>query len=288
MGALFIGLSLISVFIFFYFYFNHALSDFWESYIKFNYLYSKQGVFIFKNFLIELYFKGKRDYLIFAILFAGIVYFTFSHVLKNKLGNISLLLSFILMVFLLIPNSLHLHYYLIPLMVFSVLGIIAVLMIFDKVSDKINFSLNKPVFLILGIFTLIFLCSRKNLFEYSFHTLYTRNFPETSVEKFASIISEDEDKTLMVIDIQSGVSVFTASDIVPNVKYFYYPNISYELYPNVKDTQTMDIQNKRIKYIIVDSEHQSFYEEVLNINYELTAQYPNPEDRMSFLYTRKP
>lgn len=280
------GVFIVSFLLFLYFFINDALSDFWNAYISFNRLYVNQIGFDFKQICIELYLKIKTNTLIFVLLAIGFLFMLFGKVLNNKLGYIALILSCGLMIIFTVPNSTHLHYYLIPLMPFGVLFLITLVAIADRLLIK---DINSPLFFIVLFVSVFYISSIKNLFGYKFNDLYGRNFPLTSVERFSQTISSSNGMDLLVLDISAGICVFTALDIVPDIKYFFHPNISNDLYPDIIDSHIKYMKNKSIKYVIISKRitYLSEYQDVLFLNYDQIDEYINLDGSYSLLYKRR-
>ena len=71
--------------------------------------------------------------------------------------------------------------------------------------------------------------------------------------------------------------VYTAGDLLPNVRYFMKQNISSKVYTDIMDAQNKYIKLKTTQFVIVKTKHPLKEKDVgtalLHKNYQLVADY---------------
>lgn len=286
------GILIITLPIFTYFIINSAFFDFIDSYINFNLVYS-----LFKgdspnssfNFILDQFLLRYRfNFIIFSIFFVGVLFFTVSSKLINKLGRVSILACFLSLLYLVMCSRNIFGYYLIVLQCFSVLGLVFIGVIIDRFLkiESLRKSLSVSIVIcsvFLGSFYL------KHFFDYDKKALISRNFQPDFTTLFSEKISETENPSLLLCGLDEGLYLFTKAGIVPNVRYFFYPNINYEYYPLIRDTQIQYIDNSDVDYIAISDGFRYYpaYVDHIKKNYECIAIHQEGNGPFFYLYKKK-
>lgn len=273
--------------VFFYFLVNDALGSFWESYIDFNILYSTQSSDnLFMLILSHIGDLKLKDFIIFFISLLGFVGFSSCKLLENKYGIFVLFLSFIFQQIVIFSAPHLFFYYLLPSLVFVVLGLAFVAVILEKIS-----FLKSCIYLPIVSFVVFLLIGsiRTNLYGYSIESLTTRRFPESQITLFGKEIMTKENPSLLCVGFDKTLTVFTICDIVPNVRYFFLPNITIESHSYVIDTQIAYILNKEVDFLILDERfrYYDYYIEAVNKAYKIKSTCVGDLGYYIHLYEKK-
>jgi len=268
-----------------YFYVNNSLAEAWDIYIVLNRSYATIGTFTETIELLagRFYMRVRHDTLNFIIIIVGAFWFPLKH-LKSIAGKIAIPLAFISVYCAIFVTPLFIFYYSIPYYIFGLLGFISIFKYIRLVDKRIVYAAFVILALYLGI-------REKDFFGFSTDELKRKTVKETAYNHFSSILAEEEDTTLMNLMLDGNNAVFTLLNIKPNVKYFISPNIMYDMYPQMRDTQTNDIRQKKVRYIILSEkafDFEYFYNlPVLNQNYDVADRYTGQDGRNYYLYKRK-
>ncbi len=246
-------------------------------------IYSSYGSPDDKNFLYSLAAASKqaintmlgRNMLLFVVIVFGLLYFLYSQK-EWFILNVSIILSFALSI--ISASIVPLGYYYIPIMVFSLIGYIALYDMGKKLKTNLiknNSSNNRYVISTYITTLLIIFCltvANNGLISENLNKITQRNRKPSCQNQVADIIcsnDNEEHSLLEVLSLDSGF--YTASGVVPKSKYFYIPNISFEKYPYAIIGQYEDLESKVNEYVIttfkVDYNEEIEFEPINNENY---------------------
>lgn len=279
------GIAVIAVPFAIYFLINNALSEFWDIYINLNRSYAKIGSFleIVEGLIVRFYLRLRFEFFEFLIILIGAIYFPIKY-LKNRLGAISITLSFISLYIAIFITPGYVYYYSIPYYIFALPGCIAL-------SRFLNLNSGWRVYLICILLTLIWGINRRNFFGFTIDELVNRTKHETVVNKISDIISKETHPTVINLGLDGNNSIFTRLNIIPSVKYFVTPNLHYDFYPQMRDEQTQYINNKEVQFIILPQgalNFDYFYNlPALQDNYTLIDKLVDNSSKTFYLYKRK-
>lgn len=272
-----------------YFICNHAFSTFIDSYVLFNVVYYPHKLPLFlKPFILigkPIYFIAQN--LGFGIPFViGTCALFFDKILFQKRSHKWMLAStFIFLCIGVFFGGIAFRYYYLILSPFLIFGVIAIALWLEKLY-ALNFKENKHgVFLIfLTIFVGLSFFGSKN-------TAMMK--PVISKEEmvqyqFAKIINQKEHPTLLNYQFLDG-GFYTASGVVPNIRYFQKQNISDVIFPENTLEQNEVIRRKQVDFVVTRTPvekkvagNATYY---LRKNYkQVTSKKQNYEER-KYQYT---
>lgn len=282
--AFILGISIVALPFGIYLYANDALSEFWDIYINLNRSYAKIGSFaeVAEGLIVRFYLRLRFETFEFLIILLGAIYFPVKY-LKNRLGTISIILSFVALYVAIFITPGYVYYYSIPYYIYSLPGCI-VLCRFLKLNS------NWRVYLICTLLALTWGINQHNLFGYTVAELKNRGRHESVVDKITDIIGKEKSPTLINLGLDGNNGVFTRLNLVPSVKYFVTPNLHYDIYPEMRNEQTRYIENKEVQFIILPKGALNF-EYFLDLpalkeNYNLEATFDGDEGTAFYLYKR--
>lgn len=269
----FIGVAIVSLPILLYFVYHDAFREAYHVYIELNKQYSSSDdyLYLITNGFSKLY-TNIREHLALSILYLiGIFYAPF-RLIKNKLFSISVLLSGLSLIGMVFFNLTFHFYYPLVLLVFTALGLVCVFSFFVPVlksTNRIGFRYG-----VVSLLIVLILCIGScNFFQMGTGELLRTSIPSGPEFKFRKYLLESKESTLLNLSFGSGNALFTTSEKIPSVKYFFSPNIYYDMYPNVRDAQTQYIENKSVDFIISSSEgfNYDYFKdlEILKENYQI-------------------
>lgn len=280
-----IGLLIIILPIWLYFFINNANSEAWDIYITLNKSYAKIGNLneVLEALIIKFYLRLRFETFEFVVILLGVLYFPFKYI-ENKLGRISLILSFVALFVAIFVSPRYMYYYSIPYYVFSLLGCIALSQFISIKPSKVAYTIIFCLILTLGI-------KQREFFNMKISELLRKEDPQTLVFQFSKIIEKEKRPTLLNLGLDSGNGVFTQTNIMPSVKYFVSPNLTQDIYPQMRNDQTEYIKNKEIQFIILadHSENFDYFSNLpyLNENYTIVDTYLEDGFKTYYLYKRK-
>ena len=283
------GLMVLILPVIIYFIYNNALSEAWDSYIVLNSSYAKLENIsqIVENLVVRFYQRLRFETFEYLIILIGVFYFPIKYI-KNTLGKIAIILSFITLHIVIFMSPNYVFYYSIPYYIFSLLGCIAIA---DLISKYLKLQPKWYYFTLFFVFTLLIGVKEKNFFGTSKAVLLREQKPDGLIFQFSDIIIKEKDPTLLNLSLDLGNGVFTKANIMPNVKYFISPNLPHSIYPEMRDEQTKYIENKQVQFIILSEfsfNFDYFYNlPALNDNYTIIDRYVEHETKTYYLYKRK-
>ncbi|MDR1388523.1 MAG: glycosyltransferase family 39 protein [Treponema sp.] len=260
-----LGLLFIFTPFFIYLVLTKSFNDFYLAYIKFNAIYS--GVHFNIDTIIKFIKSARRAYLsnepIPLIIIAGILFFCCRKKYVTLSGRISIVLSFIFLLFVIYLSGRRYANNFIPLTVFIVFALIIAI---NEVLPKI-FKGRKIEYLLL----LLLLCipSNNNIRFLRFVS------DEHAVVKIGKRIAGDDQATLLYYR-QMDFGIFTTAGLIPSNKYFYKAGIEPGLWPEMFEEQDRIVKNGEVKYIAL-STPPVFLDEnlpaILTDNYHVIETY---------------
>ena len=144
-------------------------------------------------------------------------------------------------------------YYSFILSVFVPMGFVLIYEIVNKLKFKNKFAffnMKKKSIFLTWLFTYFFLCSASMCYFGKNNYMLKYKNEDVPQIQFSEIISETDNPTLLVYGfIDNGF--YTASNIVPNCKYFYKPNLKQE---EIDSIQSQYIENGLIDYIVTNQQ----------------------------------
>ena len=249
------GVLIIALPVCIYFIANNALTEAWDVYVVLNRSYARIGsaLEIIELLAVRFYLRLRFETIEFLIILLGAFFFPYKYI-GNRLGAISISLSFIsLFTFIFITPG-YVYYYDIPYTIFGIPGLIVLCKYIRLGSGKSVYIIAASLFLVLSI-------NLKSFFGLQINEVIKRETPKTYVDEFEEIITKEKNPTLMNLGLDLGNSLFTRLNIVPNVKYFISPNLRYDFYPVMREEQSKYIENKDIQFFIIcgASEEYNYY-----------------------------
>lgn len=246
-----------------------SLRDFIDVYLLFNLSYAGESEGVL--FGIPSSLKKVWDYLwsaftgheyiallsLAAALF-GMIYFMVKKK-ENRLLNVSLLLSFLFTAAIL--GRKLMIYAIVPLMVFSIMGFLALCDILKERGLRFDNPPKGAAKRILAfaavVFTLFFSIINNNIVSGDLNRFKKTEEGKARLcqDEIAEVLlrEPEEDRTLLlVLGLDAGF--YTRLDIVPSSKYFYRPNISFTNYPDIFIGQYEDVKNKVNNYVVTEFE----------------------------------
>lgn len=266
---------------------NGALDDWYQCYIYNN-------VFLYSNLAEEAQSIGNRIYtlikLLYWLILDNLAYFGFiilgmGYLLFTRLlrwyEKVNLLALFGLTFLGIYVGGSNLPYYAIPLMVFGVLGMIAIGKLIDVILK------NKTQFLGRWIVTYIIVAACSIMFVFSF----SPNVPFMQQEKntyflytFRDAIEQEtlnqqEAPTLVTVNCLDA-GLYTVANIVPTCKFFQTNGINFD---EMFEEQERYIREGQTQFVLMRDDQG--YPEYLNDHYEMIAQAPYTWDEQQFTYS---
>lgn len=286
--AYIIGLLIIVLPICIYLLFNNALKEGYEIYITLNSKYSGLNTMseAMGYLAIRFYQRLRFDTIEFIIILIGAIYFPIRFI-KNRIGGISLILSFIAL-YIMIFMAKYFHYYSVPYYIFTIPGLIV---IGNYLRKYIEIKYAIPICLFFCLIGIGVGIQYKNYFDLDTEELFRRKEivnVETQFRK--KILAEKENPTLVVLGLNTAVGIFTYADITPNIKYFAAPNLSYDFYPEMRDEQSKYIENKEVDFVVLtdysfDYDYFKYYAPLIN-NYTLIDTFLEDNFKTYYLFER--
>jgi len=297
------GILVIAIPVCLYLYTNNALQEAYDIYIVFNSRYadvqSVTGVIVL--LIKRIYYFLRFDSVVFLLIVTGMFYFPVKHI-GNKIGKCVLILSALSVYTAVLMTDTFQIYYPIPLLVYAVPGVLAVLLYLKYYVTITHFR--RCLYLILPLVLLIGI-SEKYIFNNSIDAFLAgrdmkKEAVKDPVDKFCKIIEKEDNPTLLNLGFGLGNNVFTRCNIVPNVRYFVSPNLSYDIYPDMRDEQTEYVKNRAVQFIILPnpSYNYEYFNDLkyLRDSYDLVASdtivgsidRDSPMVDIYNLYKRKP
>jgi len=243
------GVLIIALPICLYLYLNDALQEAYNIYIDLNRKYAQlQG---FSETMTLLFYRSFYLYLeplsqcLMPLI--GIFYFSIKFI-GNKIGKWVIVLTGMSLYIFVFMSPVYQYYYPIPLLTFSILGVLGVFLFIKRYIKIETFTL-KAVLMLSVVFFYAGL-SQKDMIESKFASLLVNN-PGILMQNSRNIIIQEENPTLLNLSFGLGNSLFTTCNIVPSIRYFLSPNLTYESYPDMRDEQEKYIKNKEVQFIIM-------------------------------------
>ncbi len=193
-----------------------------------------------------------------AAALLGMIYFIIKDK-ENRLLNVSLLLSFLFTAAIL--GRKLMIYAIVPLMVFSLMGFLALCDILKERGLRFDNPPKGAAKRILAFaaaaFTLFFSIINNNLVSGDLNRFKKTEDGKERLcqDELAEVLLQqpEEDRTLLLV-LALDAGFYTRLDIVPSSKYFYRPNISFTAYPDIYIGQYEDVKNKVNNYVVAEFE----------------------------------
>lgn len=280
-----LGFLIIAVPITLYFIANNALAEAWNIYVVLNKSYAQPGSIgeILERLFANFYQRIRFGNISFYIILAGALYFPIKY-LKQRAGQIALILSFVALYVSIFISSYYIDYYYLPLYVYAIPGFIAI-------SRFVTIPSTKLAYISIAVLCLYTGIMQRNLFGFEPGDLLNRKFTDDTISRFSDKIKKESAPTLLNLGLDNGNIVFTQTNIIPSVRYFITPNLSYEVYPQMRNSQTKYIEQKQVQFIILSqvSPNYEYFKQLsaLNDNYEVIDTYVESGTIPYYLYKRK-
>ncbi len=269
------GVSIIAAPICIYFYVNNALAEAYDVYILLN---SRYGAI---KSLLPMFYKLLYLYLepLSLCILAPVGVFCFSFkCIGNTIGKWAFFLTGLSLFFVVYAPLVYQYYYPVTLLSLSFLGIVCLFLFIRKYVRTARLS---PVFVMVLAIVLIYTgFSRTKMMETRTAGLLVKG-PGIVMGDLAKTINKEKDPTLLALTYGMENGLFTACNIVPNVRYFISPNLTHESYPQMRDEQTKYIEEKKVKFIVMNS--PTVYKRDL-ISNVVSSSGTRPEERETNKY----
>ncbi len=284
LGALLLGILIVTLPLVLYFALNGALGEAWHVYVVLNKSYSNPGTIgqIIERLYSTFYQSIRFGSLVFIIMLIGAFVFPFMQV-KNRLGGIAIVLSFLSLYAAVYISVKNIPYYTIPFFVYALLGCLFI-------CRYIRLGSSWYLYPIIALITFYIGIKQINLFGYTFDELRTEQ-PDNGVSRFSAIIKKEKDPSLLNLGLDLGNTVFTETGIVPSVKYFVSPNLNYSVFPEMRNEQEEYIRQERVQFVILSEASLNFDYffglPLLYQNYEVVDSFKDQESKAYYLFKRK-
>ncbi len=246
-GVMFLlGMAVGSAPYFIYFLAKGALGEFLYAYFYTNiFMYSSQVTAAQK--VLYFFTQDIMWNIVFTpLILWGLIYFVSSKKLNMKReARIALPVTAMLTYFFVFIGGTRYKYYLLIMGAFVVFGVIATIKLFEKVME-IFVARKKITLPVLIALYAVILLSASNCLTF----LYKSKDDYVQV-KFAKIINQVEDATLLNYNFLDGGFYLTADTPLPDTKFFCRQNIPRENFPEMYDEQEDIIRNKEVDFVIV-------------------------------------
>jgi len=266
-----------------YFFIVGGFKDFFQSYIIFNVSsYTVKETFLRRIFNMVINIKNhmlfnKEIFYLTITGFLGIL--CLKKIESNLWVKIFTLLSFIfLSVGIYIGGIPYTYYYLLNEF-YIIFGCITLLYFLEKgiLWQKIE---------LLGVIIGIIIAALIPMKSENLKDIHLKK--EDYVQyKFDEKIKKVENPTLLNYDALDG-GFYTASNILPNTKYFMMQNVSFERFPMILETQNKMISEKKVDFVVVREyeANQGHYQklDILVNNYNLIQEEKKILEGIEFTY----
>lgn len=233
-----------------YFGLNHAIDDFFYTYIYVNLTCYQADLTLFQSIRLTggTLLWGFNNNLIAALLtLFGLTAFSFrTSPFRKGIFRFGLPICFVTLIITTYYGGHDFGYYLLALFPFLIFGLIAVA---AAISRRRELKFNRKhmaALLICGILVLTVAT-----------VSYSPNIPIASQSRkdlpqyrFAAIINQVPGATLLNYGFLDG-GFYTAANITPTFKYFMLNNISYSRYPEMRDEQDRYIRERLATFVVL-------------------------------------
>lgn len=243
--GMFLPLAVFSI----YFMIHGAFKDFIESYFMFN-MNSYTTILSLRerihNMLWACYSELNYNYDIKYLTYIGFACILCTWIYRNVWFILFMILSYAFLVLGVFFGGNAFFYYYLDFQIYIVFGLIGILKLFELLlkNNKIKKLYYRVMLCFVALLTVQNVHASTNLEYMPIKKDYYAQYV------FDQIISKSDDKTLLNYDNLDG-GFYTASDILPNVKYFMRQNVDYERYPIIMDSQNDYIKSKKVKYVVI-------------------------------------
>lgn len=242
LGGMIVG----SIPYFLYFLANGAVGDFLYSYFYTNiFMYSSQVTATQKI----MYFFTQDimwNFVFTPLILWGMLYFLCSKKISMKReAKQGLLITVVLTYFFVFIGGTRYRYYLLIMGAFVVFGVIATVKLLERVFT-VFYDIKKVTLPIYIALYAVILLSASNCITF----LY-KNKEDYVQVKFAKIINQVENPTLLNYNFLDGGFYLMADTPLPDTKYFCRQNIPRENFPEMYDEQEDIIRNAAVDFVIV-------------------------------------
>lgn len=283
--AFIVGLLIITLPIVLYLWVNDSLVEAWNVYIVLNKSYANIGNLsdVMSKLFGSIYLRLRFDTFPFLLILLGAIYFPIRYI-DNKIGKVVLILSFLTLYVAIFVTPRFIFYYSIPYYIYGLPGLIVLAHFFI-------ISATPKVYVLCAVLALWWGISKKDFFGLQLNELLAEKVESSSLNTFTDTIKQEENPSLMNLNLNLYTTIFTKLDIVPNVKYFVSPNLSYDIYPDMRDEQTKYIENATVQFIIMSdkTEDYEYFDSLHSMkeNYLKTDSVSFSGGEKVYLYKRK-
>lgn len=256
----------------FYFGINGALGDWYQCYVYNN-------VFLYSNLTGEENGLGKRIYDLakillwllldnpyyFIFIIVGVLFFVLSFKIKwiEKINIVMMCSCLFLGIYV---GGSVLPYYSIPLMIFTVLGMISAGKLLEKCRVPSVFSM-----FILGVGVFF-------VYQVSMNSYFMKQSREDYfLFKFQEIISEEENPSLVTIGCLDA-GLYTVTDIMPTCRFFQTNGIGLQ---EMFEEQDKYVKEGKTQFILT----RDVYPDGISKHYELVGEEPYEWDGRQYTYS---
>lgn len=285
-GTFLIGGIIVFLPVLLYFIVTGSLSSAVDSYIVVNLLQDPlaEGSYSL-NILQNFYLLLRLETIQFIIVLIGAIGFPLIFI-RNRVAQLSLIVCFFVL-YAVSVMVVYRQYYSIS---YSIYGILALIVFAHYFQRYIKINLVWHLAVSFAFIALIISISIKDFFGIPPRTLARKVQPSGVMYQFAEKIQQENNPTLLNLYLDEANSIFTLTNVVPNIRYFITPNLSYEQYPKMRDEQEKYIINKEVMFIVLSTKADNYEHfksfKPLQENYEVVDVYDG--DRTDFyLYKLK-
>lgn len=242
LGGMIVG----SIPYFLYFLANGSVGEFLYSYFYTNiFMYSSQVTAVEKI----MYFFTQDimwNFVFTPLILWGMIYFLRSKKISmTREAKIGLFTTILLTYFFVFIGGTRYRYYLLILGAFVVFGVIAVVKMLERVLAVLYTKKKAILPIYIALYAVILLTASNCL------TFLYKTKEEYVQVKFAEIINQVENPTLLNYNFLDGGFYLMADTPLPDTKYFCRQNIPRENFPEMYDEQEDIIRNATVDFVIV-------------------------------------
>lgn len=266
-----------------YFGINGALDNWYQCYIYNNiFLYSNltqadnglgNRIYVLAKLLLWLFLEN-LSYFSFIVIGVLAIICSFKTKWVEKL-NVVMLCGFLFLGIFVGGSTLP--YYSIPLMVFTVLGLIPVGRVLGIVASKAE-KINKNILVATGI-SCMMAAGMFFAYQNSMNSCFMQQEKEDYfLYQFKEIMAQEENPTLLNVGCLDA-GLYTVADVMPTCKFFQTNGIGFQ---EMFDEQARYIKEGKTQFVLARND---WLPEGIDVCYEAVAEEPYEWDGMQFTYT---
>ncbi len=261
-----------------YFAANSALKDLYQCYFGFNSAYASLNFSVSSllNFFVCIIMMLHQQWLFTIFMTLGLMFLYLSPVFTIKRAAKAVIILSALMIFtiLYMPGRFH-DYYSQALLPFAVFPAIGLTMTALRVADSKKPS-QHAIYCVILIAFLTALKINPTGINYVIERNSGRLLFQDYILEFQKTILSDKNPTLLIVGREC--ELYTLTNLLPPIKYFYFPVINYELFPQPLQQQTESVAAGKTVFI--------YHHQWPRISFEYTNT-PNPIPGTLFLKNYK-